>query len=314
MNRLKEQTNEERSYDHGNMINVHDNIEIFDTSSGFNVSTEIKDTSFDNSFQMNKFLQLIKEGKRNKNKDFSNMKDQEFDQLIQEGVDLDEALLDDIIGKSNGNVSNKYEKYSRTDIKEDDQQYSHQSTHEYLDNSRQRVSEEGESYSKPRIPLSNDDNSVHENKDKDISNNEGEIEEEDISQKNVIEEFEKHQINNDTEHQIDYDESCESQSPTLEMIQEETEVNEKTKIKESDFASIDKIKYVSKTKQKKENVDQRNIQKDFTAEHMQLNSEIKEKRKEEIQNKIMNSTYSSMSSFKQNMFESLDMNKGNEAY
>ena len=42
----------------------------------------------------------------------------------------------------------------------------------------------------------------------------------------------------------------------------------------------------------------------------ELNSAFAEKKKKEIMDRAMHSTYSSMSSFKRNLFESLELNKG----
>ena len=288
---------------------MQDNVEIYDTSSDFEVSWDIQDGSFDNSFQMNKFLKFIQRGRKkpkvNKNHDFNAQKDQELDQLIHEGFDLDEGLLGENKDRSEKNNSISSEQYSRPEIKEDDQKYSRKNTNKYQENSRTDMIEEGED-SRPGISLSNKENSFPEEGDsnKNISN----LEED---KRNGIAENNEHIL--DMPMEVDFAGSSQSQSPTLEMIQEEAEVDETTKLKESDFASAEKIT-VPEARLKKSKTDLGSIKEDLTPELVKLKSEMNnneayEKRKEEIMQKVMQSTYSSMNSFKKNMFDSLDMNK-----
>lgn len=103
----------------------------------------------------------------------------------------------------------------------------------------------------------------------------------------------------------------------LEMIQEETE-QDTTKQKESDLISPDKLKSSSERNYKAQDLTElseervENYKTNEKPEDYEISEELQSKIKEELTQKLLNSAYSSMSSYKTNLINSLELNKRNE--
>lgn len=107
----------------------------------------------------------------------------------------------------------------------------------------------------------------------------------------------------DQREEIDYTEG--GDNPTLEMIQEETEINT-TKQKESDLPSPSPMKYGSERSLKPKVTAIENDKDNLYHDHKE---ELFQKRKSELMQKVLNSAYSSKTSFKGNLIDSLELSK-----
>ncbi|CAI2376805.1 unnamed protein product [Moneuplotes crassus] len=312
----------DRNQHHDDIINVQDFAEIYDHSREINGSSDILNGSFDNSMQMQLFLKSLKNQasvKNNVEDDFDQDKDQELNKLIQDGIDIEENILDPT-RKKRQKLSNYSDQYSRPEIKEDDQKYSPPRAGKYRGSKPS-----GSRSSRVGISLSDKDMSDRSGEEK-IQNisiledneeikNSSQREENERILDGSLQDHSDGQDNSenmgDSDDQRDHADRSDDMSPTLEMIQEETENAETTKIKESDFASAEKTKYISENllrEASNEGTNQKSLGFNKTSSGGRKSDEFSKKREEIIQ-KVMGSSYSSMSSNQRRLFESLDLNK-----
>lgn len=109
----------------------------------------------------------------------------------------------------------------------------------------------------------------------------------------------------DEDHRVEIDYTEGGENPTLEMIQEETEINT-TKQKESELPSPSPMKYGSERSLKPKTPAKEN---DKDNKETDQKEQAFQKRKSELMQKVINSAYSSKTSIKGNLIDSIELSK-----
>lgn len=155
------------------------------------------------------------------------------------------------------------------------------------------------------------DDMQHVNDTENYNNNPDEVEDQNDALNNLENKQNHENDDNDAPEKIEFNNPSNSQDISLEMIQEETE-HDTTKPRNSDMETPDRAKYASETILKEKAELESSINKELKSNKRSSNaqSEEIEKKREELMRKVVHSAYSSMSTFKRGLFESLDLNAG----